>query len=130
MHFCPHSDHTISTALYTHVLHRSLHHALFVAELVNDLLFLRALMSKGAEPSSQPPAHEGNYYLLHLAVYLNHHHLIPMCTLLCEGTHALHVAVQEMQFHVIPTLIVWCKVNDNQHGHLVTPLHAVAMHGR
>ena len=50
---------------------------LFVAVLANDLLFLKALISKGAQPSSQPPAPEGNYYLLHLAARLNHHCLIP-----------------------------------------------------
>ena len=50
---------------------------LFIAVLANDLLFLEALIYKGAQVSSQPPAPEGNYYLLHLAARLNHHHLIP-----------------------------------------------------
>ena len=50
---------------------------LFVAVLANDLPFLKVLISKGAQTSLQPPASEGNYGLLHLAAYLDHHHLIP-----------------------------------------------------
>ena len=49
---------------------------LFVAVLANDQRFLKALISKGADPSSQPPAPEGNYGLLHLAARLGHHSLI------------------------------------------------------
>ena len=144
---------------------------LFIAVLANDLLFLEALISKGAQPSSQPPAPEGNYYLLHLAARLNHHHLIPtlvkagcrmdqdahpygmsrtplviaahygnLCSIKAltnspgfdlqssEGTCALHVAAQEGQFHVIPTLVnLGCKANSSQYGNLVTPLHVAAM---
>ena len=50
---------------------------LFVAVLANDLPFLKALISKGADPCSQPPASDGNYGLLHLAARLDHHRLIP-----------------------------------------------------
>ena len=69
------TQHNINSPLYPGA--PSFFTPLFVAVLANDLLFLKALISKGAQPSSQPPAHEGNYYLLHLAAYLNHHHLIP-----------------------------------------------------
>ena len=50
---------------------------LFVAVLANDLLFLKALISNGADPSSQASASDGNYGLLHLAARLDHHRLIP-----------------------------------------------------
>ena len=65
---------------------------LFVAVLANDLVFLKKLMSKGAQPSLQPPASEGNYDLLHLAAHLDHHHLIPTlieagCPIDTDATH-------------------------------------------
>ena len=50
---------------------------LFVAVLANDLPFLKALISNGAQPSLQPPASDGNYGLLHLAARLDRHRLIP-----------------------------------------------------
>ena len=58
---------------------------LFIAVLANDMHFLKALISKEAQPSMQPPAPEGNYHLLHLAAYLDHHRLIP--TLVEAGCH-------------------------------------------
>ena len=144
---------------------------LFVAVLENDLSFLKAVISKGAQPTLQPPAPEGNYYLLHLAAYLDHHHLIPtlveagcrmdqdahpfgmsrtplviaahygnLCSVKAltnspgfdlqssKGTCALHVAAQEGQFHVIPTLVnLGCKVDDVRMSNLITPLHLAAM---
>ena len=70
-------------ALGSHNIHSTLYPGapsfftpLFVAVLANDWPFLKALISKGAKPSSQPPAPEGNYGLLHLAARLGHHSLI------------------------------------------------------
>ena len=51
---------------------------LFVAVLANNPSFLKKMISKGAKPSLQPPAPEGNYGLLHLAARLDHYKLIPI----------------------------------------------------
>ena len=80
---------------------------LFVAVLANDLPFLKALISKGAKPSLQPPAPEGNYGLLHLAAHLGRHSLI-------------HVLIK-----------AGCPVNANAHPYEIsrTPLTIAAHYG-
>ena len=78
---------------------------LFVAVLANDLPFLEALISKGADPILQPLAPEGHYGLLHQAARLGHHSLI-------------HVLVE-----------AGCPVNGHPNEMSRTPLAIAAHYG-